>query len=160
MSDDRIRACLEDEIKRRNELAEVRQIAALDKEIKRRLCAGEPTRFMALAREFGLGKTFVQNRIQRARAVLEAEKLSNPDLVGQDYVAYELGVTSQAMSNWYQTGREKPGMPEPILISLSPGKRPVKAWHRAQIADWKTWYRDHVEGTSKFVPERNKKHAA
>ena len=46
------------------------------------------------------------------------------ELIGQEVVAEHLGVTSQAISNWYARGLE--GMPKPTLIEYKPGKPPIE----------------------------------
>jgi hypothetical protein len=78
------------------------------------------------------------------------------ELVGQEVVAAELGVTSQAISNWY--ARELDGMPVPVLIEFQPGKTPRKAWRRAQLGVWKKWHAKHIEEQGVHIPakQRNK----
>ena len=56
-------------------------------------------------------------------------------LVAQEVVADWLGVTSQAISNWYKreaeamaAGAPAWGMPTPIEIEMTGDKAPRKAW--------------------------------
>ncbi len=74
------------------------------------------------------------------------------ELVGQEVVAAELGVTSQAISNWY--ARELDGMPVPVLIEFQPGKTPRKAWRRAQLAVWKKWHEKHLAEQGDHIPRQ------
>lgn len=77
------------------------------------------------------------------------------DLIGQEVIAEELGVTSQAISNWY--ARELAGLPTPTLIQYKPGKTPLKAWRRAQISVWKKWHAAHLAARGQNIPVRNRK---
>lgn len=89
------------------------------------------------------------------------------ELVGQEVVAAHLGVTSQAISNWYKreaqdTALDKPawGMPAPQLIEFSPGKKPQRCWRRAQLAVWAKWYEKRLAVNGKHVPPSRKRAAA
>jgi hypothetical protein len=82
------------------------------------------------------------------------------DLVGQEVVALELGVTSQAISNWYKreaTSGESWGMPVPTLIQYRPGKTPLKCWRRAQLATWVKWHNAHLAEASLHIPAKLRK---
>lgn len=77
------------------------------------------------------------------------------DLIGQEVVAEELGVTSQAISNWYS--RELEGLPVPTLIQYKPGKKPLKVWRRAQLGVWRKWHTGHIIEQGQHIPQRNRK---
>lgn len=78
-------------------------------------------------------------------------------LVGQEVVAAELGVTSQAISNWY--ARELDGLPVPTLIEFQTGKTPRKAWRRAQIDVWKKWHDKHLAEQGDHIPRQRQPQA-
>ena len=60
------------------------------------------------------------------------------DLVSQDVVAAHLGVSTQAISNWYARGLE--GMPVASLVQHKAGREPLKVWRRAQLEVWSKWF--------------------
>lgn len=68
--------------------------------------------------------------------------LHKVDLIAQEVVAAELGVTSSAVTNWYD--RQLPGLPKPVLIEGLPGKPVRKAWRRHQLVTWRTWHLKHL----------------
>ena len=74
------------------------------------------------------------------------------DLIGQEVVAWELGVTSQAISNWY--ARDLPGLPVATLVQYNPGKPARKVWRRAQLGVWRKWHAVHLEQAGVFIPGR------
>lgn len=63
-------------------------------------------------------------------------------LVSQEVVADYLGVTPQAMSNWY--ARNLHGMPVATEVERLPGKPPQKVWREAQLPVWQKWYEAHT----------------
>lgn len=79
------------------------------------------------------------------------------ELIGQEVVAAELGVTSQAISNWY--ARELRGMPVAIEVEYKPGKRPMRVWRRAQLGVWRKWHAKHIAEQGSHIPKRNRKAA-
>ena len=82
------------------------------------------------------------------------------DLVGQEVIACDLGVTSQCISNWYKRQDESGvdwGMPKPTLIQFRPGKVPQKAWREAQRPLWKKWHAKHLEEQGDHIPARNRR---
>lgn len=87
-------------------------------------------------------------------------------LIGQEVVAAELHVTSQAISNWYKrealaTAADGPGwgMPAPVLIQFTPGKKPQKVWKKAQLPAWVKWHAAHLAEHGQHIPARNKARA-
>lgn len=83
------------------------------------------------------------------------------DLIGQEVVAAHLGVTSQAISNWYKREAEAVEndgapwrMPVPTLVQYRPGKKPTKVWRRAQLSVWKKWHDAHMAERGKNIPVR------
>jgi len=75
-------------------------------------------------------------------------------LIGQEVVADELGVTSQAISNWYSRGLE--GLPEPVLIQYRPGKKPAKVWKKAQLSSWRKWHVVHLASQGQHIPRKQR----
>jgi hypothetical protein len=78
-------------------------------------------------------------------------------LIGQEVVAEELGVTSQAISNWYK--RELEGLPAPVLIQYQPGKKPLKVWRMSQLGTWRKWHKTHLADQGQHIPARNMQRA-
>jgi hypothetical protein len=78
-------------------------------------------------------------------------------LIGQEVVAEALGVTSQAISNWY--ARELEGLPEPTLIQYKPGKKPLKVWKRTQLGPWRKWHVNHVIEQAQHIPQKQQHRA-
>lgn len=85
------------------------------------------------------------------------------DLIGQEVVAEELGVTSQAISNWYKrearsmaNGGPSWKMPVPTLVQFKPGKTPQKVWRREQLKVWAKWHAGHLADQGRHIPARNK----
>jgi hypothetical protein len=76
------------------------------------------------------------------------------DLIGQEVVAEELGVTSQAISNWY--ARELEGLPVPTLIQYKKGKTPLKVWRRAQLSVWVKWHASHLAEQGQHIPRKQR----
>jgi hypothetical protein len=76
------------------------------------------------------------------------------ELIGQEVVAAELGVTSQAISNWY--ARELEGLPEPTLVQFKPGKKPGKVWRRQQLSTWKKWHSRHIAEQGLHIPMKQR----
>lgn len=76
------------------------------------------------------------------------------DLIGQEVVAEELGVTSQAISNWY--ARELEGLPTPTLIQYKIGKKPLKVWRRAQLGVWRKWHVVHLTEQAQHIPQKQR----
>lgn len=76
------------------------------------------------------------------------------ELIGQEVVAAELGVTSQAISNWYS--RELEGLPEPTLVQFKPGKKPGKVWRRQQLGPWRKWHAQHVAEQGIHIPRKQR----
>ena len=66
-------------------------------------------------------------------------------LIGQDFLAGHLGVTSQCVSNWY--ARELEGLPTPLWVHYKPGKNPTKIWTAAQLSTWERWHERHKAET-------------
>lgn len=64
------------------------------------------------------------------------------DLIGQDVVARFLGVTSQAISNWFR--HELYGLPNPLLVEHGPDAKAGKVWQRFQLAQWGIWYEERT----------------
>lgn len=86
------------------------------------------------------------------------------ELIGQEVVAEDLGVTSQAISNWYAREAEdaaagKPGwgMPVPVLIEFKLGKVPRKAWRQAQRSVWKKWHAKHIAEQGVHIPKKQRR---
>lgn len=85
------------------------------------------------------------------------------DLIGQEVVAEELGVTSQAISNWFARAEESPPdshlrkLPVPTYIQYRKGKKPMKAWRQAQLKVWVKWHNLHLEQRYQNIPEKQKR---
>lgn len=75
-------------------------------------------------------------------------------LIGQEVVAEELGVTSQAISNWY--ARELEGLPVPTLIQYKPGKKPLKVWRKQDLPAWRKWHVLHLADQGQHIPAKNR----
>jgi hypothetical protein len=86
--------------------------------------------------------------------VIKIPNTHRVELVSQKRVAAELGVTSQAISNWYD--RELPGLPKAILVDHGPGSRPTRVYRNAQLAVWKKWHAKHVEARRDNIPRKNR----
>jgi hypothetical protein len=88
---------------------------------------------------------------------------SKPELIGQEVIAHELGVTSQAVSNWYKRAITAPEdshlkkMPPPTFVEYTPGKTPMKVWRRAQLPAWQKWYDKHLASSGKHVPIKQRR---
>ena len=84
-------------------------------------------------------------------------------LIGQKVVADELGVTSQAISNWYsRAGKSPPGshlrnMPAPTLVRFRPGDTPQRTWKQSQLPAWRKWHARHLLEHGSHIPARNRK---
>lgn len=85
------------------------------------------------------------------------------ELVGQEVVADYLGVTTSAISNWFARAELAPegshlkNLPVPTLIEFKPGKKPQKAWRRAQLPVWGKWHARHLADEGRYIPQRNRK---
>lgn len=78
-------------------------------------------------------------------------------LIGQDFLAHYLDVTTQTISNWYSPRRGLTGMPAPLYVHFAPGKPPKKVWHTAQLPAWDRWFAKHTADTGKHIPKRNRR---
>src|ERR1700685_1932418 len=86
----------------------------------------------------------------------------NVVLIGQDYVADGLGVTSQAISMWYKREAEDVagglpawGMPTPVPLLYAPGKKPSRVWRLGQMPAWRRFYaKRHPAATAAANDER------
>jgi hypothetical protein len=79
-------------------------------------------------------------------------------LIGQDFLAGYLGVTSQCISNWYGE-RNLQGMPRPLYVHYKPGKTPTKVWLASQLPAWDKWHARHKEESGHHTPAGNRKPA-
>jgi hypothetical protein len=83
-------------------------------------------------------------------------------LVGQDYIAHELGVGSPAVSMWYlrekrdmEAGLPSWGMPKAAPVLYAPGKKPSRVWRESQIPAWRRWYaKRHPEAAGQAEPAK------
>ena len=78
-------------------------------------------------------------------------------LIGQDFLADYLGVTSQAISNWYS--RDLSGMPAAMYVHYRPGKTPTRIWRTAQLPAWDRWMDKHKAQSGHHTPVRSRKAA-
>jgi hypothetical protein len=84
------------------------------------------------------------------------------ELIGQEVVAYELGVTSQAISNWYARAEIAPDdshlrkMPKAIEVEYRPGKKPSKVWRRSQLPVWVKWHAKHIQEQGQHIPAKQR----
>jgi hypothetical protein len=81
-------------------------------------------------------------------------------LIGQEVVAEELGVTSQAISNWFSPERNLQGMPEPVLVQYKPGKKPLKVWRKSQLPAWRKWHTVHLVEQGQHIPKKQQTRAS
>ena len=84
----------------------------------------------------------------------------NVSLIGQDYLAWHLGVTSQCISQWFSRP-EVTGMPEPIPVHYRPGKVPGRIWTMSQVPAWDRWHAQHkAKNNGRQADERKEARAA
>jgi hypothetical protein len=73
--------------------------------------------------------------------------------VSQEVVAAELGVSTQAIANWYARGLQ--GLPAYIEVEGLPGSKSRRVWRKQQLAVWRNWHARHLALTGKHIGGRS-----